>query len=227
MKIGIIVAMTVEFDLVKATMSNCQPATLMGLQICTGCMEGKDVILMKGGIGKVNASIATSAMIINYHPDCIISTGVAGGIDRILSVGDIVVGETTCYHDFYIGEAVTQASAGVADIINADPSLLSGMRSVAASMESVRFGLICTGDQFIDNNDKLMEIKASRPTGLAVDMESNAIAHTCGAYDVPFISFRIISDTPWVEAHTEQYTNFWNEAPQKLFALARTMIASL
>ena len=72
-----------------------------------------------------------------------------------------------------------------------------------------------------------MKIKKKHPQGLAVDMESNSIAQVCFYYQIPFVSFRIISDTPWVDNHSEQYLNFWQEAPQKTFALLEKLLKKL
>ena len=77
-----------------------------------------------------------------------------------------------------------------------------------AGMESrIHSGLVCTGDRFITNRMELDTIKQRFPGGLAVDMESAAIAQTCHLYNVPFLSFRIISDTPGVEDHASQYAD--------------------
>ncbi|HOH74893.1 MAG TPA: 5'-methylthioadenosine/adenosylhomocysteine nucleosidase, partial [Paludibacteraceae bacterium] len=59
------------------------------------------------------------------------------------------------------------------------------------------------------------------------DMESNSIAQVCFYHQLPFISFRIISDTPWVDNHQQQYDNFWEEAPQKTFQLLKLLLAEL
>ena len=85
-------------------------------------------------------------------------------------------------------------------------------------------GLICSGDQFITNRKELDKIKATFPNGLAVDMESASIAHVCYMNKIPFLSFRIISDTPGIEDHTTQYNRFWEEAPQKSFEIIKQLI---
>ena len=87
MKIGIIVAMDKEFEL------------LQGIQL-----PQHEIFLVKSGIGKVNAAIATINLLNEHHPDLVINSGVAGGIDTCLNVADLVIGSQTCYHDFYAGE---------------------------------------------------------------------------------------------------------------------------
>ena len=76
-------------------------------------------------------------------------------------------------------------------------------------------------------SDELDKIKSNFPAGLAVDMESAAIAQTCHIYGVPFVSFRIISDTPGVDKHIEQYENFWGEMANRSFGVTRSFLSKL
>lgn len=97
-----------------------------------------------------------------------------------------------------------------------------------AGMESrIHSGLVCTGDQFITNRTELDTIKQRFPDGLAVDMESAAIAQTCYLYNVPFLSFRIISDTPGVEDHASQYADFWGTMAERSFLTIWTFLSTL
>ena len=88
-------------------------------------------------------------------------------------------------------------------------------------------GLISTGDRFITARTELDAIKADYPEGLAVDMESASIAQVCHIFNIPFVSFRIISDTPGAEAHFEQYLNFWDTMADKSFQVTRSFLNSL
>ncbi|MFR9604963.1 MAG: 5'-methylthioadenosine/S-adenosylhomocysteine nucleosidase, partial [Rikenellaceae bacterium] len=91
----------------------------------------------------------------------------------------------------------------------------------------IQSGVICSGDRFITSQDELQSIKNSIPEALATDMESNSIAHTCHLYNTPFLALRIISDTPGVKDHGEQYENFWSIAPKQTFAAVSKLIAIL
>ena len=88
-----------------------------------------------------------------------------------------------------------------------------------AGLESlIHGGLICTGDRFVEDAAELAAIKRHFPQGMAVDMESAAIAQTCFVYGVPFLSFRIVSDTPG--AHDDnfaQYRDFWATMAERSF----------
>ena len=93
---------------------------------------------------------------------------------------------------------------------------------------ALREGLICSGDQFITDRDGLEKIKRHFPEGLAVDMESGAIAQVCHIYGIPFLSCRMISDTPGhVENHAVQYKNFWMTVPEKSFEVLKQIIEKI
>ena len=216
-----------EFRLMQGLLTDAHEVAA-NPRLLVGRVGPKLVGLMKTGIGKVNAAVSAKELIDDFAPDCIVNTGVAGGIDRCLSVADIVVGGTTCYPDFYAGEVADHLKElGFPDEIPADSRLTASLQQFSKDLPYVKFGQICTGDQFITNNAALEAIKAKRPQGLAVDMESNSVAHVCYLKHVPFVSFRIISDTPWVDNQAEQYADFWTSAPHKNFDLLRNLILNI
>ena len=102
-KIGIIVAMTQEYGLVKSLLSGGKERLLRGIPFTEGRMGEVEVVLAKSGIGKVCAAVGTIEMIREYAPDVIVNTGVAGGIDPLTRVMDIVIGENMVYHDVWCG----------------------------------------------------------------------------------------------------------------------------
>ena len=151
----------------------------------------------------------------------------AGGIDAQLDVMDVVIGREVCYHDVYCGDDCDPGQVqGLPKFFEGDKRLVSIASSLEADVRIVP-GLICTGDQFITNRDELDVIKGKHPQGLAVDMESGAIAHVCHLWNVPFLSFRIISDTPGVEEHFDQYLNFWDTMADKSFAVTKEFLSKI
>ena len=85
--------------------------------------------------------------------------------------------------------------------------------------------MICTGDQFITQNAVLQQIKQNFSSALAVDMESAAMAHVCYLRKVPFVSIRIISDTPFAEKENiNQYFDFFETAPKRTFEILKKII---
>ncbi|MBQ9204339.1 MAG: 5'-methylthioadenosine/S-adenosylhomocysteine nucleosidase [Prevotella sp.] len=216
MKIGIIVAMDKELRQLR--------------QLFT---DG-NVRVEKCGIGKVNAALGAQRMINEFHPDCIISSGCAGGHGEGVNIQDVVVSSELTYHDVYCGTAIDNTTQygqvqGLPARYQADARLLEKATTlkVPASQFSIHAGLIVTGDWFVDSQDKMRSIVEKFPDARAVDMESCAIAQTCYINKVPFISFRVISDLPLCDTDASQYHNFWDTIADNSFQVTRTFVESL
>ena len=196
-----------------------------------GRLGANTLVLTRCGIGKVNAALGAAELIRRFSPDCIVSTGVAGGTGDGLQVTDVVAGARVVYHDVWCGEGNAYGQVqGLPAVFEADPRLLDAARRLAekGGLENrVHCGLICTGDQFITDRVKLDDIRAAFPDVQAVDMESAAIAQTCYLYKVPFISFRIVSDTPGSEGHWQQYLDFWGTMADRSFHATRAFLEML
>ena len=227
MKIGIITAMSSEQKQLANQLENPTERKEGPFTYTEGTIKNNTIILMQCGIGKVNAAAGAVEMIRNFAPDCIISTGVAGGIDSRLNVMDVVVSSRIVYHDVWCGEGNAYGQ------IQGLPLYFTGNETLfqcAISLDTetaIHGGLICSGDKFITDRQELETIKTNFPEGLAVDMESASIAQVCHLYEVPFISFRIISDTPGAEKHLEQYKNFWGEMADRSFHVTEAFLKAL
>lgn len=223
MTIGIIVAMDKEMASLRTLLCNTQEETFGQFTYITGMLNDKRIVLHKCGLGKVNAAVGAVEFIDHYKPDYLISSGVAGGIDTDVKIMDVVVANELVYHDAYVGEE----GEGM-DIVSPYPvSSHLLQRAQAMNLPQVKFGTICTGDQFITDRAKLEDIKSRYPNGLAVDMESCAIAHACKIMNTPFISMRIISDTVGSTEHVEEYMNFWATLADNSFNTLHTFLNSL
>lgn len=228
-KIGIVVAMDSEFTLVEALLEDRVEKKIDGFVFVEGRVGTKSVVLSKSGIGKVCASVGIVEMVKNFGPDCIINTGVAGGIDKKINVMDVVVGETMVYHDVWCGEGNEYGQVqGLPARFEADRKMYDTAMAIKEKDVAIYGGLICSGDKFITDVTELNSIKGHFPEGLAVDMETCAMAQVCYLYQVPFLSFRIISDTPgFVENHSEQFQNFWVDAPGKSFEVLKQLVTQI
>ena len=216
MKIGIIVAMDKELQQLQQVFKN------------------SDVLVQKCGIGKVNAALGAQKMINEFKPDCIISSGCAGGNGDDINIQDIVVSAELCYHDVYCGRAIDDSTVygqvqGLPARYQANPMLLQKAQqlSIINCQLSIHTGLIVTGDWFVDSKDKMREIIGHFPEAKAVDMESCAIAQTCYINKVPFISFRVVSDIPLRDTDASQYHNFWETVAEHSFQTTRTFVELL
>ena len=182
----------------------------------SGRLGNNEIILWQCGIGKVNAAVGTMRLIQEHHPDAIISTGLAGGIDPLMQVMDILAATQTVYHDVDCGGISSGGVCprgqvqGLPARYDADQHLVDAALSVPrADNERLMTGLICTGDQFITDRERQNDIKRHFPDGLACDMESAAIAQTCYLLQIPFMSLRVISDTPGrTDDHQMQWSDF-------------------
>ncbi|MCF0159360.1 MAG: 5'-methylthioadenosine/adenosylhomocysteine nucleosidase [Bacteroidaceae bacterium] len=227
MKIGIITAMRSEREQIVQLLEGMTEKQMGKFAYVEGRLNGNDLVIMDSGIGKVNSAIGTLELIKTYAPDCIISSGIAGGIDRELSVMDVVVGSRIVYHDVYCGEGNAYGQVQGLPLYYPCNDTLYRCALHLDTDTNIVGGLICSGDKFISDPGTLFNIKEDWPDGLAVDMESGGIAQTCYLYDVPFISFRIISDTPGVDQHMEQYANFWESLASASFAVTKTFLENL
>ena len=225
--IGVLTAMAVEYGQVAAMLQDAGTVQIGPQKFLVGTMGESKVVLLQCGIGKTNAASGVTNLIISFHPDCVISTGAAGGIDAKLNVMDVVIGKEVCYHDVNCGDNCDPGQVqGLPRLFKGDERLVSIATSLKTDARIVP-GLICTGDQFITNRDELNVIKGKYPEGMAVDMESASIAQVCHLWNVPFLSFRIVSDTPGVEEHFSQYLNFWDTMAEKSFAVTKEFLSGI
>ena len=219
MKIGIIVAMDKELRQLQTLFNDDR------------------VLVSKCGIGKVNAALGAQRMINEFHPDVIVSSGCAGGNGDDIHIQDIVVSKELAYHDVYCGTAIDNTTQygqvqGLPVRFQADPFLLEKATSLSLLNTNqqpltVHPGLIVTGDWFVDTKEKMRSIISLFPEAKAVDMESAAIAQACYLNNVPFISFRVISDMPLYDTDASQYHNFWDNIADNSFLVTRTFIEQI
>lgn len=227
MNIGIIVAMESELMCVRHLLENPREERHGSSLFILGDSGSHRFILTQSGIGKVSSAIRAYELIDRYAPDCVLNTGVAGGIDPSMRVMDIVVGDEIVYHDVWCGEGNEWGQVqGFPARFGSDSALVEKALRVESDSRIYK-GLICSGDRFISAPEELAEIKHAFPEGMAVDMESGSIAQVCYLRGVPFLSFRIISDTPGVEGHMAQYKHFWDDAPRHSFEVLSRLIANL
>ena len=225
MKIGIIVAMHKELELILPLLKNSEESRMGGFEFYRGMVGHHDVIAMQCGIGKVNAAMGTLTLINAFLPDYVINSGVAGGADLSVNVMDVVAGARVAYHDVWCGP---ESELGQVQGLPLYFEGASRLLDLVPEREGIHKGLICSGDQFIDKLEDIKRIKGSFPDALAVDMESGAISQVCYLNKVPFLALRVISDSPGASHdNTKQYLDFWTDAPQETFMLLKDIIKRL
>ena len=200
-KVGIIGAMDDEVSLLKKAARIDKTTSIASMEFCEGEIDGRSVVIVKCGMGKVNAGICVSTLIREFHCDVIINTGVAGSLDARMDIGDIVISLDAVQHDF----DVTPIGFQKAEIpytglyaFKADEMLREAAKKAADKViDDVKIfeGRVCSGDQFIASKGQKDTI-VSNFGGLACEMEGASVAQTCYLFNVPFVILRAISDKP-------------------------------
>ncbi len=200
--IGIIGAMDSEITTLSGALQEKEVVQISNLVFLKGVLSGKKVVVVKSGIGKVNAARCTQLLIDCFAPDCIINSGIAGALDPELTAGDIVIGTGLIQHDFDVsGSGYARGYLYFGDpnepsIFQADPFLIAQLEETihrSFPQKKLKKGRIATGDQFISNAEVRQGVW-NEFGAFAVEMEGAAIAQTAMYNNIPFAVLRVISD---------------------------------
>lgn len=216
MKIGIILAMQKEMDAIASVLGGNE-----------GAINGNTIKLMLSGIGKVNAAVHATQLINEFKPDCIISSGCAGGLRKGVGLMDVVASREVAYHDVWCGVENEKGQIQGLPVRFRSSDALYETAMKLDTETKIHGGLICSGDQFIDTPEASEKIRSNFPDVLAADMESGAIAQVCHIFNVPFISFRVVSDAYGEENRCAQYDNFWAEIGKRSFGVISEYLNNL
>ncbi|SDK52475.1 5'-methylthioadenosine/S-adenosylhomocysteine nucleosidase [Sediminibacillus albus] len=198
MTIAIIGAMDEEVELIKSKMDIKKTVEIAGSSFVEGTLNHRDVVLLQSGIGKVNAAMSATILHERYKPACVINTGSAGGFDRELEVGDLVISTDVVHHDadvtafnYEYGQVPGMPAKFAADkkLVELAAQAASGLNGIHA-----KTGLIATGDSFMQDTQRVNFVRDKFPNMLAAEMEAAAIAQVSYKYDVPFVVIRALSD---------------------------------
>lgn len=200
-RIGIISAMDTEIELLLSEAEIERVDVIGGLNFNVGRLCGKDVVILRAGIGKVYASAGATSMFCNYDVDCVIFTGVAGGVGDDTHVLDMVIATDLVAHDygtvtdegFYWRDEYSEETNGR---LYCDPNLVdvAYLSAVQILGESRVFkGTIATGDQFISSSWYVQKLQEDF-NALACEMEGASVAAICKMYGIPCVIIRTMSD---------------------------------
>lgn len=197
MTLGIIGAMDEEVALLSENMTEKEEITVAHCLFITGKLVDKPVVLLKSGIGKVNAAMATTIMHERFSPTHIINTGSAGGFSDRLQVGDVVISTQVVHHDVDVTgfDYAYGQVPGLPAMYAADTELITAAITAIKSLD-VQYGegIIATGDSFMDKPDHVAFVNGKFPSMIAAEMEAAAIAQVCYQYNKPFVIIRALSD---------------------------------
>lgn len=235
--IGIIGAMDKEVDDIKSMMSGIdgvgQPSVEKhaGMHFWIGELKGHRIVIVRSGIGKVNAAVAAEALAAIYKVRAIINTGIAGSLDARIDIGDIVLSTDALEHDMNVmglgcdrGEIPDQDSS----IYTADESLRRLAKeacSISCPDIKVFEGRVLSGDIFVSETS-MKDKMTDRFGGLCTEMEGAAIAHAAWLNNIPFLIIRSISDKADDSAEMD-YPSFQKIAIKNSVNLLTTMVSSM
>lgn len=209
MRVGIIGAMKEEIQYFKEETANLKTEKVGNRDFLVGRWQGIEVVIGQCGVGKVNAAITSQMMIDHFQVELIIFTGVAGGMNPKLEIGDVVISTSSQQHDIDasslgFSQGTIPMSDGPSDFL-ADESLienaLQSAKEVLAEEGTVMEGKILSGDQFISNKETVQQLRKLF-NGDCVEMEGAAVAQVAYTNDIPYVIIRSISDKANGEAPT-------------------------
>lgn len=223
--VGVLCALEQEVAFLLATLDGRESTDVAGMAVHAGRLDGHRVVLVRAGMGKVNAALATTLLIERFGARAVMFSGVAGGLDPDLSIGDVVIAEHVVQHDHgYEGrDGFTVYQHGhqpffrpsdelglalPADLATRVRAALEGIAlpplSATAELDApaprLRFGRVVTGDRFI-NNEEVRARLFAQFGAQAVEMEGAAMAQVCVAFGVPWLVVRALSDLAGHESH--------------------------
>ncbi len=196
--VGIIGAMDEEIETLIREYNLSKTFEWGGNVFFTGEYGSFLLVLMKSGIGKVNAAIGTTLLISRYDPMCLINTGSAGAIHADLDVGDVIISSDVIHHDVdatSFGYAMGQIPQ-MPDAFLPHSVLVSMAEEAARDIPEIRVrtGTVVTGDSFIGDRERKDTIQTNFPAAAVAEMEAAAIAQTCHRFRKSFVIIRSVSD---------------------------------
>jgi len=222
--LGIMGAMDVEVVALRDAIIDPRVETIFGCDVVAGSLDGHPVLLARSGVGKVNAALATAAM-VQAGAGCLVFVGVAGAIVPSLKVGDAVIATELIQHDVDIsmfghplGVVGGEPAGGTPDEGLAD-RLVRACRAIGVEPAK---GVIASGDQFISSPERATAI-ASQFGAIAVEMEGAAVAQACRQIGLPFAVLRWISDAADAKA-TIDFSEFARQVADLDLAVVKTFL---
>ena len=230
-KIGIIGAMEVEVSYLKGRLENATSQVIAGMEFAEGTFNGVSAVVVFCSVGKVNAGICAQILVDRFSVTHVINTGVAGSLDAVINIGDLVVSTDAVHHDMDVcnlGYEPGQVPGFKEIYFPADEQLRNIVKQAAAQVATdiaVFDGRVASGDQFVRTDAEKQRI-ISTFAARCCEMEGAAIAHACFLNDVPFVIVRAISDKA-DGSDAELYPVFEEKAAHHCAAIVERAVALL
>lgn len=229
--LGIIGAMDSEVQELKNEMPDAKITSVAGMDFYEGHIHDKDVVVVKCGIGKVNAAICTQILADRYKVDSVINTGVAGSLNSDIDICDIVISNDAIEHDMDV-TALGYERGVIPDMDNSvfhsDSRLIDvAVKSIEEANLSVKIftGRVVSGDQFIAGKEKKDDL-VNTFAGDCAEMEGASIAHVAYVNNIPCLIIRAISDKADGSAEMD-YPTFEKKAAANSIKILKQLIKNL
>lgn len=227
-KIGIIGAMEVEVARLKQDMKIQREVKKAGMDFCEGVLMGQEAVVVRSGIGKVNAAVCTQILVDEFQVEAVINTGIAGSLNAEINIGDIVISTDVLHHDMdAVNFGYEPGQIPQMDVFSfaADEKLASKAEAVCNEVNPkirVFRGRVVSGDQFIA--DKAVKNRiAQQFHGFCTEMEGAAIAQAAYLNEIPFVVIRAISDKA-DDSASEDYPTFEKKAVEHSVRLVEGLL---
>ena len=227
-KIGIIGAMDIEVAGLKADMEIKREIRKAKMDFCEGVLKGHDVVVVKSGIGKVNAAVCTQILVDEFQVDAVINTGIAGSLNAKIDIGDIVISTDVVHHDMdAVNFGYEPGQIPQMDVFSfaADETLAKLAEEACLEVNpeiSVFHGRIVSGDQFVADK-AVKERIVNLFHGYCTEMEGASIAQAAYLNDGPLVILRAISDKA-DDSASEDYPIFEKKAAQHCINLVEKLL---
>lgn len=248
--VGVLCALPQELAVLVDTLEGQETSERAGMLFHSGTLDGHAVVLAQAGMGKVNAGIATTLLIERFGARAVMFSGIAGGLDPELSIGDVVIAGHVLQHDtgWHGPDGFNTYQAGHLPFFNpvaeqghtADAALIARSREALADLALaplsraaggderpplIHFARVLTGDQFV-NSEAVRDQLFRQFGGAAVEMEGGAMAQTCSAFGVPWLVVRALSDLAGHESHFD-FARFADEVSRSSALIVRRLLPVL
>lgn len=229
--IGIIGAMEEEVTALKNEMENIEITEYASMLFYKGTLCGKEAVVVRSGIGKVNAGICTQLLVDKYAVDTLINTGVAGSLDARIDIGDLVISSDAVHHDMdttVFGDPAGQVPRMDTFAFPADEKLIKLAQEANEKVNpdiSTYVGRVASGDQFISSAE-VKERIVNTFGALCAEMEGAGIAHAAYLNKVSYVIIRAISDKADNSADMD-YSEFEKQAITHSTRLVKEMLMEM
>lgn len=230
-KIGIIGAMDLEVEELKSKLTDTKITKKAGMEFNEGTLNGANVVIVRSGIGKVNAALCVQILVDLFDITHVINTGVAGSLNAKLDIGDILISKDALHHDidttifgYQLGEVPQMGCRE----FSADERLMKLAQESCAKVNPdihAIVGRVVSGDQFISSKEVKEKLIANFQ-GDCAEMEGASIAHGAYLNQIPFVIIRAISDKADDSAEMD-YPTFEKAAAKHSALLVEDMVANI